>query len=87
MSCFTLVAPRRSEDTSALTLDSRTQPHLVGPNAWTTKREMAAMFINGVKLPDVLCQACLVEMGRLAGCHKAVRYVGRRLQNRCSRFG
>ena len=27
MSCFTLVAPRRSEDASALTLDLRTQPY------------------------------------------------------------
>ena len=39
MSCFTLVAPRRSEDASAFTLDLRTQPYMVGPNVWTTKRE------------------------------------------------
>lgn len=39
MSCFTLVAPRRSEDASAFTLDLRNQSYLVGPKVWTTKRE------------------------------------------------
>ncbi len=39
MSCLTLVAPRRSEDASAFTLDLRTQLYTVGPNVWTTKQE------------------------------------------------
>ena len=36
MSCFTLVAPRRSKDATAFTLELRTQPYVVGPNVWTT---------------------------------------------------